>query len=220
MTSGHKRSLELFDAVKSLPSPDRESFLDRECAHDNALRAEVEALLDTHFMQAQTIDPPRHEQAVDTDLQDRISNPDDLVQHIPDRWRIGSSVESGGMGSVFDAHDTVLDRKVAIKLLHHSENDPHIQEKILSEARAMAKLQHPSICPIHEVILTTGTPFLVMQWIDGVQFHEGIRGMPMHDRLEILRQLLSAVDAMHQIAVIHGDIKPKKILIDRYKLIT
>jgi serine/threonine protein kinase len=196
----------LFDAAIQMESAEREPFLDKECGDDDAMRAEVESLLEHHFSQAKTIDSSQPSFA---------PLPENAISHIPERWKVGVGRESGGMGSVYDARDTVLDRRVAIKLLHKSSDDPQTKEKVLSEARAMASLQHPSICPIHEVMLDTEVPFLVMQWVDGVEFHLGIKRIDLKDKLSILKKLISAVDVMHLHNIIHGDIKPRNILIDR-----
>ena len=206
MKHDHLKIQKLFDAAVDLPSSERDLFLDKECGDDDALRAEVESLLEHHFTQAKTIDSS----------QPSLSPiPEDAIKHIPDRWQVGAGKKSGGMGSVYDARDTVLDRRVAIKLLHKGSDNPETQEKVLSEARAMASLQHPSICPIHEVMLDTQVPFLVMQWVDGVEFHLAIKRLDIKDKLAILKKLISAVDVMHLHNIIHGDIKPRNILIDR-----
>ena len=210
----------IFDAACEMPSAEREPFLDKECGDDNALRAEVESLLEHHFTQANTVDPPTTGEAIAPSDVARISEGDapdlsDVIKHIPERWKIGLDSASGGMGSVFSAHDTMLDRRVAIKLLHHTKDDPQSHEKILSEARALAALQHPSIATIHEVVLEEGVPFIVMPWVDGVEFQTGIHGMEMQEQLAILRKLITAVELLHLRRIIHGDIKPRNILIDR-----
>ena len=196
----------IFDAACQMPTADRDIFLNRECVNDDALRVEIESLLDHYFTQAKTIDSSQPSLA---------PIPSDAINHIPERWKIGSGVESGGMGSVYDARDKVLDRRVAIKLLHQSSDNPQTKEKVLAEARAMASLQHPSICPIHEVMLDTDVPFLVMQWVDGVEFNQGIRKLELREQLAVLTKLISAVGVIHQRNLIHGDIKPRNILIDR-----
>ena len=94
----------IFDAACQMPTPDRDIFLNRECVNDDALRVEIESLLDHYFTQAKTIDSSQPS---------LVPIPSDAINHIPERWKIGSGVESGGMGSVYDARDKVLDRRVA-----------------------------------------------------------------------------------------------------------
>ena len=109
MSTNQERAHELFIAARNLPSAERDPFLDKECGEDDALRAEAESLLCDYLMQAKTIDSSQpSSQPITTDA----------IEHIPERWKISSGVKSGGMGSVYDARDTVLNRRVAIKLLH------------------------------------------------------------------------------------------------------
>ena len=83
-------------------------------------------------------------------------------------YRIIQKLGAGGMGEVFLAHDTKLERKVAIKMLPaKSIDDAHARKRLFREARAAATLDHPNICAIHEVNEDADTVFIVMQYIEG-----------------------------------------------------
>ena len=103
MRTNQERAHELFNAARNLPSAERDPFLDKECGEDDALRAEAESLLDHFLTQAKTIDSSQPSSS---------SIPSDAIEQIPDRWKISSGVKSGGMGSVYDAKDTVLNRSI------------------------------------------------------------------------------------------------------------
>jgi serine/threonine protein kinase/Tol biopolymer transport system component len=116
-------------------------------------------------------------------------------------YDILAPVGSGGMGEVFRARDTRLNRLVAIKILHEN-----FSERVEYEARAIAALNHPHICQIYDV----GPNYLVMEYIEG----ESPKGpLPLHDALRIARQIADALDAAHQKNIIHRDLKPGNIKI-------
>src|SRR5512135_262164 len=87
-------------------------------------------------------------------------------------YRILRKLGQGGMGEVFLARDTVLERDVAIKFLPEDvRGDPVARQRFLREARAVATLDHPYICVVHETDEAEGTPFIVMEYIDGASLH-------------------------------------------------
>lgn len=140
---------------------------------------------------------------------------------VGERYRIERLAGEGGMGRVFAARDTQLGRPVAIKLLEvmdaHPGIDPTLSahEKLVGEARAMAKLQHPNLCRVIEVSLQHFTPFLVMEWVDGVDLRSWFRGNDRRQRLGVFLKVVDAVAAMHAEGLLHGDIKPANILVSR-----
>jgi Tol biopolymer transport system component len=116
-------------------------------------------------------------------------------------YDILASIGAGGMGEVFRARDTRLNRLVAIKISHEN-----FSERVEYEARAIAALNHPNICQIYDV----GPNYLVMEYIEG----ESPRGpMPLDSALGIARQIADALDAAHQRNIIHRDLKPGNIKI-------
>jgi eukaryotic-like serine/threonine-protein kinase len=116
-------------------------------------------------------------------------------------YEILAPIGAGGMGEVFRARDTRLNRLVAIKILHEN-----FSERVEYEARAIAALNHPHICQIYDV----GPNYLVMEYIEG----ESPKGpMPLDDALRISRQIADALDAAHQKNITHRDLKPGNIKI-------
>jgi serine/threonine protein kinase len=123
---------------------------------------------------------------------------------------------SGGMGEVYLAEDTMLDRQVAIKvLLKHSTADEQAKRRLIREARAAAKLDHPNICAIHEVAETDGRTFIVMQYIQGKTLAARLNGKPMGvtESLDIAVQVADALSEAHLHGIIHRDIKPENTMV-------
>ena len=142
---------------------------------------------------------------------------------VGERYRIESTAGSGGMSWVFEATDTVLQRRVAIKVLRESKHNEPTQQKvdagtrkrILAEARAMAGLRSPNICPVYEVSVDGELPFIVMQWIDGLDLSAAWRSTDLNRRLSLFVKVVEAVGSAHDAGIIHGDLKPSNILVDR-----
>jgi serine/threonine protein kinase len=139
------------------------------------------------------------------------------------RYRIGHVAGTGGMGQVFAATDTLLERRVAIKFMHRDAAGPQAQdvpdgaehERVLAEARAMAGLRHPNLCRVHEVSLESPVPFIVMDWIDGIDLQTAWRGTEVNRRLPLFLKIVEAVAAAHAAGLVHRDLKPDNILVDR-----
>ena len=131
-------------------------------------------------------------------------------------YRIIRAVGSGGMGEVYEAEDTKLHRRVAVKVLSPAvANDPERRQRFEREARAIAALNHPSIVTIHSIEYDHGRLFLTMELVRGVPLSRVIttRGLPIAQLLELAVPLAEAVSAAHQQGVIHRDLKPDNIMI-------
>ena len=138
--------------------------------------------------------------------------PNETLSHYVIIERLGS----GGMGEVYLAEDTMLDRQVAIKvLLKHSTADEQAKKRLLREARAAAKLDHPNICAIHEVAETDGLTFIVMQYLQGETLAAKLNGKPMGvtASLDLAVQLADALSEAHLHGIIHRDIKPENTMV-------
>ena len=125
----------------------------------------------------------------------------------------------GGMGEVWRARHTVLQRTVAIKVMvRHLETDPEFGQRFLQEARAQAQLSHPRIVGVSDFFSEEGQYFLVMPLMSGKTLADRLdeaRGpLPLSEALTVARDVLDALDYAHQKAVIHRDVKPSNILLD------
>jgi formylglycine-generating enzyme required for sulfatase activity/dienelactone hydrolase/predicted Ser/Thr protein kinase len=131
-------------------------------------------------------------------------------------YRITGKLGEGGMGEVFLAEDTLLDRKVAVKVLAVSLRDDHIARKrLLQEARLAAALDHPYICSIHELLDIGDTSCIVMEYVEGQTLSERLAGGPIRqqDALQVAMEVAEALEKAHQKNVIHRDLKPANIML-------
>src|SRR6185436_16486648 len=114
------------------------------------------------------------------------------------------------------AHDTKLDRNVAVKILR-TDLSPHVRasERLLREARAVAGLEHPNICHIHEISEADGFSFIVMQYVVGTTLDAILsgRGIDVDTALDIGAQIAEGLAEAHSRGIIHRDIKPANIII-------
>lgn len=120
-------------------------------------------------------------------------------------YRILSLLGAGGMGRIYKAFDARLGREVAIKVA-----EERFSERFDREVRAVAALNHPNICTVHDV----GANYLVMELVDGETLRVGLeRGLPVDRTLTIARQMLQALGAAHRAGVIHRDLKPENVMV-------
>jgi eukaryotic-like serine/threonine-protein kinase len=133
------------------------------------------------------------------------------------RYEIRSKIGEGGMGEVYLALDTELDRTVAIKILPAAlASDPQRLQRFIQEAKAASALNHPHILTIHEIGATGDTRFIATEFIDGETLRQRIGlAMKLVEILEIAIQTASALSAAHSAGIIHRDIKPENIMIRR-----
>gem|GEM_PF-393072 len=125
----------------------------------------------------------------------------------------------GGMGEVFRAKHPILERDVAIKLLAKAHKfDKKVQERFTREAQALAKLNHPHIIKLHDFGEESGQSFMVMEYIDGEELRDRLQKgerLPLEEVLKIVGPLASALDHVHQHGIIHRDIKPNNVMLER-----
>ena len=131
-------------------------------------------------------------------------------------YRILRKLGQGGMGEVYLARDTVLERDVALKFLPADmRRDPVARERFLREARAVAALNHPHICVVHETSEVEGTPFIVLEYLDGESLRERLaRGpLPLGDALRLAGQVAEALEVAHAHHIVHRDLKPANVMV-------
>lgn len=133
-------------------------------------------------------------------------------------YRIVSKIGEGGMGEVYLAQDTKLDRKVALKILPADvAAHPDRMKRFVQEARAASSLNHPNIITIHEIGETASGHFIGTEFIDGETLRERMSrgGVELSDTLDIVVQVASALTAAHGAGIVHRDIKPENIMLRR-----
>ncbi|RPI34708.1 MAG: FHA domain-containing protein [Chloroflexota bacterium] len=138
------------------------------------------------------------------------------------RYRLESLLGKGGMGAVYKALDTTLQREVAIKVMNPSlAHQPNFQERFLQEARTAARLNHPNIVQVHDFAKEGEILYIVMEFIPGktlekmfAELRAGSRWLLLDEAVQIIRQMALALDYAHRQGVYHRDIKPGNVIIE------
>src|SRR5262249_4110154 len=131
-------------------------------------------------------------------------------------YEILALIGSGGMGEVYRARDTRLDREVAIKVLPaHIADDAEFLRRFAQGARASAALEHPNILAIHDIGAAGAQPYIVTELLDGNPLHRRIAGrpIPVDDLLEFAVQIADGLDAAHSRGIVHRDLKPANLFV-------
>ena len=191
---------------------ERAAFLAEACAGDEGLRREVESLLAYEARAENFIESPALEVAAKMMAEDTSELAGQAINH----YKVISRLGAGGMGEVFLAEDTRLERRVALKFLptHLTQDKRHLQ-RFQQEARAVAALSHPNVCVIHEVLETgEGRHCIVMEYVEGATLRERIAGgrMTVSESLDAAIQVAAALTSAHAAGVVHRDIKPENVM--------
>src|SRR6266478_1270418 len=131
-------------------------------------------------------------------------------------YEIQSPLGAGGMGEVYRARDTRLDRTVAVKILPaHLSDNPEAKQRFEREARTISSLNHPHICVLHDVGSQDGTAYLVMEYVQGETLEARLlKGpMPLKQALECGIQICDALEKAHRAGIVHRDLKPGNIML-------
>jgi serine/threonine protein kinase/Tol biopolymer transport system component len=201
MTSERWRQVEaLFNAALEQKPDRREPFLAEACRGDIELRQEVESLLWQNGSNKGVLDRPAWEA-----VPSLIEYPTSLTPGMQlGPYKILAPIGAGGMGEVYRANDTRLGRDVAIKI-----STERFSERFEMEAHAIAALNHPNVCTLHDV----GPNYLVMELVEGPTLAERIRHGPisLDEALAIAKQIAAALEAAHAKGITHRDLKPANI---------
>src|SRR5215469_12052130 len=133
-------------------------------------------------------------------------------------YEILSALGAGGMGEVYRARDTRLDRTVAVKTLPtHLSSDPVRRQRFEREARAISALNHANICTLHDVGSQDGIDYLVMEYVEGESLAQRLtKGpLPLDQVLKVGREIADALDRAHHSGIIHRDLKPGNIMLTK-----
>ncbi len=133
-------------------------------------------------------------------------------------YEIESAIGAGGMGEVYRARDTRLERTVAIKVLNSAlVASPEVKSRFEREARVVSQLQHPNICVLHDVGNESGTDYLVMEFLEGETLAERLkRGvLPLDQLVRIGCEIADALEKAHRAGIVHRDLKPGNVMLTR-----
>lgn len=209
----------LFAEALTMAPERRSAFLDEACASDPALRTELESLLASYDEASDYFDSLAEEvlpPVLQSVASGSASSPSRVGQRIG-AYRIVEAVGGGGMGVVYRAHDTQLDRNVALKFLPPPLSvHPAATERFIREARAASALDHPNICTIYEIgEAPDGQLFIAMAYYAGETLKAKIaRGpLPVNEAIDYATQIADGLACAHGAGVIHRDVKPANILI-------
>jgi serine/threonine protein kinase/Tol biopolymer transport system component len=205
---------QIFEGAIELHGAERDAFLDSACEGQTEVRAEVESLLRSFEVAGSFMEAPAIAQAADTLAElDQKLTPGQRIKH----YQIVNLIGEGGMGEVYLANDTILGRRVALKVLPtFVSKDPERLRRFTQEARAASRLSHPNVCVVHEIGETEdGRPFIAMEYVEGVTLRQRMRShaMKLGDVLDIAIQIADALTAAHEAGIVHRDIKPENIVI-------
>lgn len=131
------------------------------------------------------------------------------------QYRIQRRIGEGGMGVVFEGWDERLERRVAIKTLRDAAHSADARDRLWREARSLARMTHPKVCQIFDVLEQGQDLFLVLEYLDGTSLADRLSGgsLPTAEALSIEQQILEALAALHLLGIVHRDLKPTNVFI-------
>ena len=209
-----RRIESIYHAARERDPEQRRKFIAEACADDQNLRREVESLLAQGSKAPGPLDEPAWD--VLTTLFEKTERPPLPSGTRLGYFTVGGLLGAGGMGMVYEADDTKLNRRVAIKLLPEPvSQQKQAIERLWREARAASALNHPNIATIHAVEECEGRPFIVMERLEGQSLKELISGKPvkLETLLELAVQCADGLAVAHSKGIIHRDIKPANLFV-------
>ena len=204
---------EIFQEALQRDPAQREAFVRNACQGDDELHREVSSLLVNHDEAA---DGETWAAAAAVRLMAGQRSLEPGTSFGP--YRIERFLAAGGMGEVYRARDTRLDRIVAIKVLSAElASDPQFRERFVREARVISQLDHPHICTLYDVGEQSGVSFLVMQYLEGETLEQRLKSgaVPLDHALRYATQMADALATAHHAGIVHRDLKPGNIMLTK-----
>ncbi len=131
------------------------------------------------------------------------------------RFRVQNLLGQGGMGAVYQAWDPVLERKVALKAIRLGGDEAEeAMARFRREAMALAQLNHPNVCQVHDWVEARGSAYIAMEFIEGDTLAAASAGMDFRQKLRVLRSIARALEAAHAKGIVHRDLKPGNVMVD------
>ncbi len=149
---------------------------------------------------------------------DRLQTNLQLADFSGTRYRALRYLARGGMGTVWLAEDTILNRHVALKILDPADDSGELASRLLREARVLARLEHPGIVPVHDAgTLADGRAFYCMKYVEGQTLDRYVRsGSSLPERLTLLQRMVEPLAFAHSKGILHRDLKPENIMIGSF----
>jgi len=204
---------EIFDSALRRRPEERRRFVKEVCGDEKNLLAEVESLLSSHDSAESFMETPAIAKVADA-IEAETKKLE--IGKCFGRYEIIEQIGAGGMGEVYLAEDTHLERKIALKILPESvAHDEERMRRFVREAKSASALNHPNIITIYEIGETDHTHFIAIEYIEGETLRERLKGSPVNlkSALEIAIQVAGALDAAHRAGIIHRDVKPENVMI-------
>lgn len=215
---------QIFEAAIAIEPKERPSYVKAQCGDDESLRQEVEALIDSHQKaeSEQFINSPAVERAApmlaseESEAEERKSGLEEGQQL--SHYLVIKKLGAGGMGEIYLAKDTSLDRTVALKILPADvASDKGRMQRFKQEARIASTLNQPNILTVFAFGEAGSLHFIATEYVDGetLRQHMSDKQMKLLEIIDIAIQVVAALDAAHEANIVHRDIKPENIMIRR-----
>ncbi|MFN8006274.1 MAG: serine/threonine-protein kinase [Terriglobia bacterium] len=216
MTSDRWKQInKLYQSALEVSEVERITFLERACVGDKSLLREVQTLLEAHARAGGSLKNPALEEIAQGPSRDM---PALLTRQQLGPYQILASLGAGGMGEVYKARDTRLDRTVAIKILpNHLSERVDLRQRFELEARTIASLNHPNICALYDIGREDGIDFLVMEYVEGETLAQRLieGALPTTPLLKTAIEIVTALDQSHRHGITHRDLKPGNIMLTK-----
>lgn len=207
-----QRLEELFHETLKLKPHQRTEYLSSQCWDDPSLQSEVESLVSEAELRENFIEEPAMSLALKVMS---VAKSRSLAGQVIGHYQILKLLGTGGMGEVYLAKDSTLERHVALKFLSSDFDDKWAKAQLKREARAIAQLDHPNICGIYGIEEIGEHNFIAMQYVEGDEVSALLKQgrLEVNQALDFAEQITRALSAAHGRGIIHRDVKPKNVLV-------